>query len=192
MTAAPELIDRFLPRYHFRERHKLALSKIPAALLEMTLLPQVTDDPWVQRLIRIRELPARLLPVLGRRSALKDRAPFSISNFTLLGYNTDVEIAFGLVGRFWRLDYGLVSIADATTFEAFAVPGTPKLVLNFRLDRHAGGGGELTTETRVFCNDRASILRFLPYWILIRPVSGWMRRRLLERIRDVALVKSME
>lgn len=192
MTAATELIDRFLPRYQFRERHKLALRTIPAALLEMTLLPQVADDPWVQRFIRIREMPARLLPILGRRSALQDRAPFSISNFTRLGYKTDVEIAFGLVGRFWRLDYGLVSIVDAAAFEAFAEPGTPKLVLDFRLNRLADGRGELVTETRVFCNDRASFLRFIPYWILIRPVSGWMRRRMLERIRDVASAKSAE
>ncbi|WP_201742261.1 hypothetical protein [Mangrovicoccus ximenensis] len=35
------------------------------------------------------------------------------------------------------------------------------------------------TETRVFCLDRAAERAFAPYWYLIRPVSGLIRRRLL-------------
>jgi hypothetical protein len=34
----------------------------------------------------------------------------------------------------------------------------------------------------VFCPDRASRLRFTPYWLAIRPVSGLIRRRLLAGI----------
>lgn len=37
-----------------------------------------------------------------------------------------------------------------------------------------------------FCNNRASMLRFTPYWWFVRPVSGLIRRRLLKRIRDAA------
>ncbi|ABJ14701.1 hypothetical protein I5G24_21295 [Pseudomonas aeruginosa] len=48
-------------------------------------------------------------------------------------------------------------------------------------DRRAGAT-LLHTETRVFCPDRASRLRFTPYWLAIRPVSGLIRRRLLAGI----------
>ena len=51
----------------------------------------------------------------------------------------------------------------------------------------AGGGTWLLTETRVWCTDRAALLRFTPYWYLIRPVSGLIRHRLLARVRDAAL-----
>ncbi|ORE24217.1 hypothetical protein BKN47_31165 [Pseudomonas aeruginosa] len=46
----------------------------------------------------------------------------------------------------------------------------------------SAGATLLHTETRVFCPDRASRLRFTPYWLAIRPVSGLTRRRLLAGI----------
>jgi hypothetical protein len=35
----------------------------------------------------------------------------------------------------------------------------------------------LTTETRVLCLDDASRKSFQRYWRVIRPFSGWIRRR---------------
>jgi hypothetical protein len=61
--------------------------------------------------------------------------------------------------------------------------------LNFVVEPMDGGRARLRTETRVFCNDRKSFIRFLPYWWIIRPVSGLMRHRLLRRIRDAATLQ---
>ncbi|WP_223920280.1 hypothetical protein [Aeromonas caviae] len=41
----------------------------------------------------------------------------------------------------------------------------------------------MTTQTRVFCPDLACRLKFAPYWYLIRPVSGLIRRRILGAIK---------
>jgi hypothetical protein len=49
----------------------------------------------------------------------------------------------------------------------------------------------LVTETRVFCPDRASLLKFTPYWLLIRPVSGLIRRRILSSIKQMSERQSM-
>ncbi|RUB30932.1 hypothetical protein IPC1429_29005 [Pseudomonas aeruginosa] len=46
----------------------------------------------------------------------------------------------------------------------------------------SAGATLLHTETRVFCPDRASRLRFTPYCLAIRPVSGLTCRRLLAGI----------
>lgn len=70
---------------------------------------------------------------------------------------------------------------------AFRASGVPKLVLNFSVESADAGHVWLHTETRIFCNDRKSFLRFPPYWWMIRPVSGLMRRRLLIRIRNAAV-----
>lgn len=180
------LIDRFLPVFQFRERHQLVVDGRPGALLDAAMLPENTDDPWVRRFIRLREFPGRLLAQFGRRSALTGKAAFGLANFTFLGRDADREIAFGLVGKFWRLDYGLERITDPFDFKSFVALGVPKLVLNFSIESHDDGRNSLVTETRVFCNDQRSIVRFLPYWWVIRPVSGLMRRRLLSRIRDAA------
>ena len=57
-------------------------------------------------------------------------------------------MAAGLVGRFWRLDGGLVPIPDADAFLRYAEPNVPKLVMNFSAEPD-GEGTRLSTETRV-------------------------------------------
>ncbi|MGK8299756.1 hypothetical protein [Pseudomonas aeruginosa] len=71
--------------------------------------------------------------------------------------------------------------SDGEHFRCYDQPGVAKLVLCFRCTPSASGT-LLHTETRVFCPDRASRLRFTPYWLAIRPVSGLIRRRLLAGI----------
>lgn len=181
------LIDRYLPAYQFQERHQLLVGASPAALLDAASSPAVVDDPWARSFIRLREFPDRLMGTLGGRSGLRNKDPFGFGSFTPLGRDADRELAFGLVGRFWQSDYGSVGISGPSAFENFEEAGVPKLVLNFSAESLGDGCTWLRTETRVFCNDRASMLRFTPYWWVIRPVSGLIRRRLLMRIRDAAV-----
>ncbi|MFC0267065.1 hypothetical protein [Kushneria aurantia] len=61
--------------------------------------------------------------------------------------------------------------------------GIARLVLGFQVAGMENGARRLTTETRVFCPDRASRRQFTPYWWLIRPVSGLLRRRMLSSIK---------
>ena len=184
--AAMSLIDQFLPRFQFHEIHQLLTRADPAALLDAALLPGTSDDPWVRRFIQLRELPDRLLGALGGSSGLQQQPAFGIHNFTPLGRNGDQEVAMGLVGKFWQADYGAVAIAGPEAFAKYPDLGVAKLVLNFSTEAADDGRTWLRTETRVFCNDRASLRRFAPYWWLIRPVSGLIRKRLLVRIRDAA------
>lgn len=141
-------------------------------------------DPLVQRFLQIREAPARLALRLGLRNALEDRPRFGLHEFTLLGRNADRELAYGLIGRFWRSDFGLRPCADGDAFRRFAEPGTARLVLHFSCEQAEKEGFTLLrTETRVHCPDRRSRLLFTPYWLAIRPVSGLIRRRLLRDIQ---------
>jgi len=48
---------------------------------------------------------------------------FGLADFFQLE-ETGNEIAFGLIGRFWKLDYGLVRIGDTNEFLNFAAPAT--------------------------------------------------------------------
>ncbi|MEJ8811375.1 hypothetical protein WKW77_09885 [Variovorax ureilyticus] len=180
-----KLIDEFLPVFQFRERHELIAKATPAALLNAVFLPRVTEDPWARIFIRLREAPDRWLRA---RSSLAGRPGFGIDDFMILGRDADREIAFGLVGRFWQRDYGLVALAHPKLeFAGFSEPGLAKLVLNLSTEPLADGRTRLVTETRVHCIDGSAMRRFAPYWWLIRPVSALIRRRLLARIRDAAV-----
>jgi hypothetical protein len=140
----------------------------------------------VRQFIQLRELPDRLWGALGGRSGLQTRAAFGLHNFKPLGRNGDQEVAISLVGEFWQADYSQTPIADAETFTQFTEPGIAQLILNSSTEATGDDTTWLRTETRVFCNNPASLLRFTPYWWLIRPVSGLIRIRLLARIRDAA------
>ncbi|MCO3859668.1 hypothetical protein FA115_13980 [Pseudomonas aeruginosa] len=157
-------LDRlYLPHWQFSEHHQRLIDAPAAAVLDAVEDLLRFDDPLVRAFLVLREAPGRLAGLLGRRNDLAGRT------------------AYGLVGRFWRADFALERIADGEHFRCYDQPGVAKLVLCFRCTPSASGT-LLHTETRVFCPDRASRLRFTPYWLAIRPVSGLIRRRLLAGI----------
>ncbi len=175
------LIDKHLPRYQFSERHRTRVRASPDEVLRAVVDSNRPPDRLRDALMALRTVPARLL---GRE------APRIDSNiFTPLDQDEKSETVAGLIGRFWQLDGGLVPFSDADAFARFAEPGTPKLVTGFRATPDPLGT-LLTTETRVFCPDRHSLLRFAPYWLLIRIPSGLIRRRALRAIKAAAEEKA--
>ncbi|MCO2968619.1 hypothetical protein FA269_23515 [Pseudomonas aeruginosa] len=149
-------LDRlYLPHWQFSEHHQRLIDAPAAAVLDAVEDLLRFDDPLVRAFLVLREAPGRLAGLLGRRNDLAGRPRFGLHEFTRLERRADQAIAYGLVAV--------------------------KLVLCFRCTPSASGT-LLHTETRVFCPDRASRLRFTPYWLAIRPVSGLIRRRLLAAI----------
>ncbi|MDQ0437732.1 hypothetical protein QO014_002124 [Kaistia dalseonensis] len=176
------MLDDYLPDYDFSERHCRNVAARPDTIIEAASAYRAESDPFFRAMIGVREIPMRLAGWLGgRRAGLPPT--FSLDNFTLLDRRDGSELVYGLVGQFWRSDFGLVSIADGTAFRAFDRPGIAKLVLGFSTEPGAGGLTKLTTETRIFCPDPVSRRKFAPYWYLIRPVSGLIRGRVLTSIR---------
>ena len=169
------LIDKHLPRYQFSEMHHTRVRASPDAAMR-AVLGHRPPNRLMDVLLALRTLPAR---VLGREAP---RVGFNI--FTPLECDEGETVA-GLIGRFWQLDGGLATFADADAFGRFDEPGTPKLVTAYRVTPDPVGT-LLTTETRVFCPDRYSLLRFAPYWMLIRMPSGLIRRRALRAIKAAA------
>ena len=172
------LIDRFVPRFDVQERHRITIAASPervwAALHELDLGRSLTVR-WL--------FAARGIRAPGRR------ASFSLADaerlgFVVLGEDPGTEIVLGAIGRFWRPTGGLLRIApgEFTTFER---RGYAKGALNFRLSG-APGGTAVLTETRVVATDLAARRRFRRYWRVIRPFSGWIRRRALTLLKAVA------
>ena len=173
---------RLLPEYQFSECHQLEIAATPGTILDAVATREAEDDPLIRRCLQLREAPARLALKLGLRNALQDTPRFGMHSFSLLARDTD-QAAYGLIGRFWRSDFGLQSCTDGDAFRQFHEPGVARLLLTFRCEPATGGSTRLITETRVHCPDRASRLAFTPYWLAIRPVSGLIRRRMLNSIK---------
>ncbi|GGE07211.1 hypothetical protein GCM10011390_27850 [Aureimonas endophytica] len=173
------LIDRYIAMPQFHETHRLRVAAPPAAVLGAALAYRAESDPLFRRLMTLREYPMRL----RQRFEPDVRPPpaFDIDAFILLERN-ESEVLYGLAGRFWRTDFGLVPVVDAEAFRRLDTPGIAKLCLDFTVAPDGEGKTRLGTETRVICTDAAAWRRFVPYWLLIRPASGLIRRRILAGI----------
>lgn len=175
-------LDRlYLPHWQFSEHHQRLIDAPVAAVLDAVEDLLRFDDPLVRAFLVLREAPGRLAGLLGRRNDLAGRPRFGLHGVHPPGAPRRPGHRLRPGRYFWRADFALERIADGEHFRCYDQPGVAKLVLCFRCTPSASGT-LLHTETRVFCPDRASRLRFTPYWLAIRPVSGLIRRRLLAGI----------
>lgn len=177
-----KLISKYLPEYSFREVHFREVAASPETVIEAAANYSPEADPFFRKMIGLRELPMRLGNRLRGKPA-DSIPPFGLHNFVPLGRVKDSELAYGLIGRFWRPDFGLEIVPDSQAYLDFAMPGFAKLALGFSAITQQNGTTRLTTETRVFCPDLACRLKFAPYWYLIRPISGLIRSRILTSIQ---------
>lgn len=178
------LMDRFLPDYQFSERHQVTLRCGPGELLDIIQNFQPPRDGFSETAMFVRQLPAKLIHWVAP-ARVPPPSPFTLANFIPLARDGDREIVAGLIGKFWRPDFGLIVVNGASGFLACNPPKTAKLAIGFVAEQ-LGEVTLLTTETRVYCPDRYSLIMFFPYWLIIRPVSGLLRRRALASIRSIA------
>lgn len=172
-------VPAFLPQFQFHEKHRTVIHTAhPEHILPLIANFDVRQDAVIRRLMALRQLPQKLL---------RDQQAGSISNFGLHSFtllkDSASELCYGLRGQFWRADFGLENVPDASAFQTPAVPGSATLLLRYQVKELAPGQHELSTETFVFCPDRSTRLRMAAYWLVIRAGSGWIRRRTLKAVR---------
>lgn len=77
------------------------------------------------------------------------------------------EIVVGLVGKVWRMDFGVAKLADRDAFLRFHEPDYAKIVVSYRFDG-IPEGTHMISETRVHCTDPQASRRFRWYWGVIQ------------------------
>ncbi|MBB2188385.1 hypothetical protein HLH34_00180 [Gluconacetobacter azotocaptans] len=174
-------VHSLVPHADFRERHRIRIHAPPSVIMAEVEKFRIRDDPLARRALWLRELPGRLLHKARRKT-------FDLDDFTCLGKPDPLTLAYGLVGAFWEADYGLVACDSAAAFTHNRDSDVCKLLLTFTVTPVSDRTSYLTTETLVSCPSPEARRRFAPYWYLIRPVSGLLRRRLLRIIRARATV----
>ncbi len=183
-AAGGMLLDRILPEFDFRNRHAIIVAAPVACVAEaLETSPPLSESSAVVRLL----LRLRGLTPSSEASSL--RASMTGRGFTVLAERPGEEFVLGIAGRFWAFDEAgnLLSLPDAKAFTEFNQPGTAKAAVNVRLEALSAGTTRLSTETRVKCVDGTAHRRFMFYWALIKPFSGWIRREMLRSIQRRAL-----
>ncbi|WP_423369839.1 hypothetical protein [Burkholderia sp. LMG 32019] len=175
----------FIPSFGFHEVHESKpIDAAPARIIDAVTALDMRTDPVVDTLLNVREFPAALAASLRAGTtdtARGERERFGLHAFTPL-HRDEMSLSLGLVGRFWRPDLGVRTIADAAAFVRHDDPRDAKLVLRFEVVGLASGAHMLRTETFVHCPTARTRLLFMPYWLTIRMASGWIRRRTLAAV----------
>lgn len=185
--ATPLIIDTAMPRYDAVLAEHIVVGADPAttfrAALGLDLLRVRT--PVLDAAMWLRALPARL----ARRSApplpqLVIGSGVGLPGWQLLGTESDREVAFGAVGRFWRpvIEWRDVPVGE---FAGFDEPGWGKIAANFSV-RPYGAATLLSYECRTVTTDVVSRRRFLRYWWLVRPFVAHIMRATLRTVRSDA------
>ncbi len=176
------LIDNWLPEFdvsaHYSVDIKASCDDIYASARRL----DVTPSPIVKALFSIRSFPAFFRSRKNSRPLGFTLDGLLKNGFILLEENPPHEIVLGVVGQFWRLSGGIQRM-DAQQYAAFHEEGFAKAVWNFHLLQASDGKTILSTETRVLCTNAASKRKFIPYWTLVAPFSGLIRREMLRTIK---------
>ena len=180
-------LDAFLPAWQFREVHTLGVAAPPERVFDAITRVRAEDIRFFRTLTWIRRggrsVPESILNA-GPGEPLLDVA--TRSGFIWLGNEAPREVVIGtavLAPRGWR---------EKLTPEAFLEPLPPGFALagmNFLVAPCGLNGSVITTETRVFANNRSACRRFAMYWRLIYPGSAIIRRMWLRAIARRALGK---
>jgi hypothetical protein len=136
-------------------------------------------------LFAIRSLPARLMgqddETFAPSRPLLDQ--LYENDFVVLA-ETERELVFGLIGKFWELSGGAsIHLANAREFLDFDQPDYAKAAANFIISENSHGGFSVTTETRIHIPHPKTRKKFAVYWGIIYPGSAWIRRLWLKAIK---------
>lgn len=152
-------VPAFLPQFQFHEKHRTVIhTDHPETILPLIANFDVRQDPVIRRLMSLRQIPQKFL----RNPQSNAIGDFGLHSFTLLKSSAS-ELCYGLIGQFWRTDFGLEDVPDASAFQTPAAPGSAKLLLRYRITELVPGQHELCTETFVNCPDRSTRLRMTAY-----------------------------
>jgi hypothetical protein len=187
------LLDDFLPTYDFTEVHLIQIKANPEvvfrAIKELTL---AEISSIVRLLFFLRSLPEK---AAGRKGMTTDSRepllPWMLRNgFTQLTEQSPREIVFGTVvpgniGRVWQKSSSLdIPPVDAQEFLTFNHPDYICVVANLLVeDADKAGCVTVRTESRSRALSSQARKNFTPYWRIIRPFSGLIRRLWLRGIR---------
>jgi hypothetical protein len=187
-------IDEVMPHFDVNVVQHIVVNADPEETYQAVLDADLMDNRVTDLMVGARDLPNRLL----RRTQMADggqpgqRPTFRMRDASgqRMGWvglrdEPGVEFLAGLVGQFWRRDYGIVQVSPEE-FASFDRPGYAKTVAGFALHPHGRGRTLLTYESRTVTTDAAARRRFATYWLVLRPFVRLMLRGALVTMKRQA------
>ena len=170
------LIEKYLPEYTFNEFHEIVIESPIEKVYKIAKNFDLSKSKVIRILFKIRGMPTKRMNLQGLISDV--------------GFS-NIEEKFpeeNLIG-FWAK----TKIEPITNHEDFinnAISAKIKVVWNFRFIRLTSAQTKVSTETRVLCVSPVTKIFFGLYWLIIKPFSGLIRKKMLQIIKqDSEIIK---
>ena len=181
----PLLLDSYLGEYDVAEVHACIVNGDVKTTWEAVRDVDLSSIPVVHSLLVLRSLPGRLRATSSGQTATGP-PPFSLGDMPRVGFQLlgerPTEIAFGFIGRPWKVGAEQPLAIGRDDFAAFDDLGYAKVAFSIRAKPYGTHRTLITTETRTATTDAATRRRFAAYWKLIGPVSALIRRLILRKV----------
>jgi len=163
------LIDKYLRRYTFNEYHEIVVDSPIANVFNVANDFDLSKSKTITWLFKIRGLPTKRLNL---KSFIND------IGFTNLESNAPYE---NLIG-FWARKK-ILPIPSHEDFINNSISPWIKAVWNFQCEELVDNKTKVSTETRVLCVAPITKITFGLYWLMIKPFSGLIRKKMLKIIK---------
>ena len=170
------LPDKYLPAFHFSEKHSIQITATPSAVSDQIAVLNVSDSWMIRILLALRGIP---------RKTSTGMEGWKKMGFVVLEHQPDKEIILGLIGQFWKANGNIQSFVREE-FITMINPAFVKAVWNFKISPLDESRVLLETETRIFCAGDQVRKRFYRYWFFVKPFSGLIRKEMLKIIKRKA------
>ena len=170
--AKKTLIDIYLPKYSFNEYHEIFINSSIENVYDAAKNFDLSKSKLIRTLFKLRGLPTKRLDLQGFITDI---------GFTNIEENFPIENLMG----FWAR----TKIVPITSYDDFinnTISSRVKVVWNFHLTRLCSTQTKLSTETRVLCVSPITRISFGFYWLMIKPFSGAIRKKMLQIIKQDA------
>ena len=181
----PLLLDSYLGEYDVAEVHACIVNGDVKMTWEAIRNANLSSIPVVSSLLMLRSLPGRLRAINSGEAAPAP-PPFNLGDMPRVGFQLlaerPTEIAFGFVGKPWKVGAEQPLAIERDDFAAFCDPGYAKVAFSIQAKPYGTHRTLITTETRTATTNAATRRRFAAYWKLIGPFSALIRRLILRQV----------
>jgi hypothetical protein len=163
------LIDKYMQHYTFREYHETMVNCSVQNVYHIAKDFDLSKSKMIEILFRMRGLPTNRMNLKGFIDDM---------GFTALEENFPYEFLIG----FWTRSK-IEKISNYEDFIGNSISPWVKAVWNFKFDELEANKTIVSTETRVLCVAPVTRYTFGLYWLIIKPFSGLIRKKMLKIIK---------
>jgi len=182
-SAAPGLIDEFLPQGDVEENHEIVIGAPADLVFAVAENFDLISIPIVRSIFRLRELVFRLKPAPRTPKGLV--AETTALGWKMLAYRPGRELVMGAVTQPWVGDVKFRGIPP-DSFSGFAEPAFVKIIWTFEAQALTVRKTRFRSQTRVLATDAAARRKFFQYWVFSGPFIALIRTLANRAIRRAA------